>query len=116
MRKSYGPFKSVDDLRAIKGIGPKRIEKMRKYITVGTVTPKKGEQRYRAIHRKTVITCTAEDQRVRIRRHLRSANPSSCRSVQIKGAVPRQKTQCQVKSSMPSQARPPRKAGRTVAH
>ena len=35
MRKSYGPFKSVDDLRAIKGIGPKRLEKMRKYITVG---------------------------------------------------------------------------------
>ena len=35
MRKSYGLFKSVDDLRAIKGIGPKRLEKMRKYITVG---------------------------------------------------------------------------------
>ncbi|MGB6595805.1 MAG: helix-hairpin-helix domain-containing protein [Candidatus Acidiferrum sp.] len=35
MRKSYGPFKSVDDLRAIRGIGPKRLEKMRKYLTVG---------------------------------------------------------------------------------
>ena len=35
MRKSYGQFKIVDDLRAIKGIGPKRMEKMRKYITVG---------------------------------------------------------------------------------
>lgn len=35
MRKSYGAFKSVDDLRAIRGIGPKRIEKMRKYLTVG---------------------------------------------------------------------------------
>jgi len=35
MRKSYGAFKSVDDLRAIKGIGPKRMEKMRKYLTVG---------------------------------------------------------------------------------
>ena len=35
MRKSYGSFKSVDDLRAIKGIGPKRLEKMRKYLTVG---------------------------------------------------------------------------------
>jgi type II secretory pathway component PulK len=35
MRKSYGQFKSVDDLRAIKGIGPKRMEKMRKYLTVG---------------------------------------------------------------------------------
>jgi comEA protein len=43
MRKSYGPFKSVDDLRAIKGIGPKRMEKMRKYSTVGrTPTPPKA--------------------------------------------------------------------------
>ena len=33
-RISYGFFKSVDDLRAIKGIGPKRLEKMRKYLTV----------------------------------------------------------------------------------
>jgi competence ComEA-like helix-hairpin-helix protein len=35
MRKSYGAFKSVDDLRAIRGIGPKRLEKMRKYLTIG---------------------------------------------------------------------------------
>jgi len=34
MRKSYGAFKSVDDLLAIKGIGAKRLEKMRKYLTV----------------------------------------------------------------------------------
>jgi competence protein ComEA len=34
-RKSYGTFKSVDDLLAIKGIGPKRLDKMRKYLTVG---------------------------------------------------------------------------------
>jgi competence ComEA-like helix-hairpin-helix protein len=33
-RKSYGSFKSVDDLQAIKGIGPKKIKKMRKYLTV----------------------------------------------------------------------------------
>jgi competence ComEA-like helix-hairpin-helix protein len=38
MRKSYGPFKSVDDLRAIKGIGPKRLDKMRKYLTVAKPT------------------------------------------------------------------------------
>ena len=38
MRKSYGPFKSVDDLRAIKGIGPKRLDKMRKYLTVAKST------------------------------------------------------------------------------
>jgi comEA protein len=35
MRKSYGPFKSVDDLLAIRGIGPKRLGKMRKYLVVG---------------------------------------------------------------------------------
>lgn len=35
MRKSYGAFKSVDHLRAVRGIGPKRLEKMRKYLTVG---------------------------------------------------------------------------------
>jgi competence protein ComEA len=34
-RKSYGPFKSVDDLPAKGGRGPKRLEKMRKYLTVG---------------------------------------------------------------------------------
>jgi len=35
MRKSYGSFKSVDDLLAIRGLGPKRLDKMRKYLTVG---------------------------------------------------------------------------------
>ena len=35
MRKSYGAFNSVDDLMAIRGIGPKRLEKMRMYLTVG---------------------------------------------------------------------------------
>jgi competence ComEA-like helix-hairpin-helix protein len=41
MRKSYGPFKSVDDLLAIRGLGPKRLEKMRKYLITGkSATPK----------------------------------------------------------------------------
>src|SRR5258708_39785674 len=35
MRKSYGAFKSVDDLLAIRGLGPKRVEKIRKYIGAG---------------------------------------------------------------------------------
>jgi comEA protein len=35
MRKSYGSFKSVDDLLAVRGLGAKRLEKMRKYLTVG---------------------------------------------------------------------------------
>lgn len=43
MRKSYGPFKSVDDLRAIKGIGPKRLEKMRKYLTIGKTPQSKSK-------------------------------------------------------------------------
>ena len=34
MRKAYGAFKSVDDLRAVRGIGEKRLAKMRKYLTV----------------------------------------------------------------------------------
>jgi len=40
-RKSYGTFKSVDDLLAIKGIGQKKLEKMRKYLTVGKPPSKK---------------------------------------------------------------------------
>src|SRR6266480_5371843 len=34
MRKSYGAFKSVDDLLALRGLGAKRPKKMRKYLTV----------------------------------------------------------------------------------
>ena len=40
-RKSYGAFKSVDDLLAIKGIGPKKLDKMRRYLTVGKPSSKK---------------------------------------------------------------------------
>src|SRR5271170_2517920 len=45
MRKSYGAFKSVDDLLAIRGIGKKRLEKMRKYLVAGrtaTAAPAKS--------------------------------------------------------------------------
>lgn len=41
MRKSYGAFKSVDDLLAIKGIGPKKLDKMKKYLTVGKMPQSK---------------------------------------------------------------------------
>ena len=41
MRKAYGPFKSVDDLLAIRGLGQKRLDKMRRYLTVGQPAPKK---------------------------------------------------------------------------
>lgn len=42
MRKSYGTFKSVDDLLAIRGIGPKKLEKMRRYLTVTKPSPTKA--------------------------------------------------------------------------
>src|SRR5690348_355868 len=44
MRKSYGPFKSVDDLLAIRGLGQKRLDKMRKYLTVGKAPAPKTTQ------------------------------------------------------------------------
>jgi competence ComEA-like helix-hairpin-helix protein len=40
MRKSYGPFRSVNDLLAIRGMGPKKLEKMRKYLVAGKSVPK----------------------------------------------------------------------------
>jgi competence ComEA-like helix-hairpin-helix protein len=48
MRKAYGSFKSVDDLLAIKGIGPKRLEKMRKYLVAGKTTPARSAHPPRA--------------------------------------------------------------------
>jgi competence ComEA-like helix-hairpin-helix protein len=33
-RKAYGSFKDVNDLLAIRGIGQKRLDKMRKYLVV----------------------------------------------------------------------------------
>ena len=36
-RKANGPFKSVDDLKHVKGIGAKRLEKLRPELTVGPV-------------------------------------------------------------------------------
>ncbi len=37
-RKANGPFKSVDDLKHVKGIGAKRLEKLRPELTVGPVS------------------------------------------------------------------------------
>jgi len=34
-RKANGPFKSVDDLKNVKGIGAKRLEKLRSDVSVG---------------------------------------------------------------------------------
>ena len=39
-RKLNGPFKSVDDLKNVKGIGAKRLDKLRADLTVGPAQPK----------------------------------------------------------------------------
>lgn len=39
-RTKHGPFKSVDDLANVKGIGPKAVEKNRTKITAGESTIK----------------------------------------------------------------------------
>ncbi len=33
-REDFGVFKSIDDLTRVKGIGPKTLDKLRKYITI----------------------------------------------------------------------------------
>jgi competence protein ComEA len=43
-RKANGPFKSVDDLRNVKGIGAKRLEKLRPELAVAAA-PAKSEAR-----------------------------------------------------------------------
>jgi len=39
-RKLNGPFKSVDDLKNVKGIGAKRLDKLRAELTVGPTQAK----------------------------------------------------------------------------
>jgi competence protein ComEA len=42
-RKKNGPFKSVDDLKNVKGFGEKTVAKMRADLTVGGATPAKED-------------------------------------------------------------------------
>src|ERR1700742_214903 len=56
MRKSYGAFKSVDDLLSVRGIGPKRLEKMRKYLVAGHGVPRKGTASSPPAPKATVCT------------------------------------------------------------
>jgi competence protein ComEA len=61
MRKSYGAFKSVDDLLSIKGIGKKRLDKMRKYLTVGkAAAPAKPASTNATPAKKTAATPPAK--------------------------------------------------------
>jgi len=39
MRRNVGKFRSVDDLLAVRGVGQKRLAKMKPYLTVGTPPP-----------------------------------------------------------------------------
>jgi len=38
-REEYGSFKTVDDLKSVRGIGDKLLEKLRPHITVGAAAP-----------------------------------------------------------------------------
>lgn len=40
-RTEHGPFKSAEDLTAVKGIGPAMIEKNRDFLQFETATPRK---------------------------------------------------------------------------
>jgi competence ComEA-like helix-hairpin-helix protein len=57
MRKSYGAFKNVDDLLAIRGIGPKKIEKMRKYLTVTRPVTARAAQPTHSARPASCATC-----------------------------------------------------------
>ena len=66
-RKLNGPFKSVDDLKNVKGIGAKRLEKLRAEITVApaqakvaAATPVKAEARGAASAKGDVRTSEAK--------------------------------------------------------
>jgi competence ComEA-like helix-hairpin-helix protein len=53
-RKSYGSLKSIDDLLAIKGLGRKRLDKVRKDLTVGkaaaVIHPQSSAPKRRSAH------------------------------------------------------------------
>ena len=61
-RKTSGPFKSVDDLKAVRGIGAKRLEKLRAEVTVTQVAEKaSGTQPAKHADGKAGGVITAKD-------------------------------------------------------
>ena len=36
-RKQHGPFRSIDDILRVRGIGPKKLEQMRPWLEIGVV-------------------------------------------------------------------------------
>jgi competence protein ComEA len=59
-RKANGPFKSVDDLKHVKGIGSKRLEKLRPDLTVGPTTKVATATTSKADAKGTVATAKGE--------------------------------------------------------
>jgi comEA protein len=46
-REAHGGFKSVEELKNIKGIGKKKLEKIRPYVTIGAVAPQNTKTVYK---------------------------------------------------------------------
>jgi competence protein ComEA len=38
-RREHGPFRRVDELRAVRGVGPKLLERIRSSVAVGDARP-----------------------------------------------------------------------------
>ena len=56
-RKAHGPFKSVDDLKHVKGIGAKRLEKLRADLTVGPRRQGRRRKPCQGRSRKRLLRC-----------------------------------------------------------
>ena len=59
-RKANGPFKSVDDLKHVKGIGNKRLEKLRPELTVGPTTKVAAASTVKGDAKATVSTAKGD--------------------------------------------------------
>src|ERR1700682_5637382 len=88
MRKSYGAFKSVNDLMAIRGIGPKRLEKMKMYLTVGKPRSANAAAResFRDVQRKNRgrLPNPPQARKVSLLRLRRSSPPPKSKNLKIK--------------------------------
>jgi competence ComEA-like helix-hairpin-helix protein len=51
-RQKSGPFRSVDDLLSVRGIGPKKLARMRPYLTVGPGEKPKSENRKSKVEKR----------------------------------------------------------------
>ncbi|MBM4124309.1 MAG: helix-hairpin-helix domain-containing protein [Nitrospira sp.] len=51
-RGAHGPFRTVEELQAVKGIGPKRMTQLRPLLSVGASTPRKESSQGAAASRE----------------------------------------------------------------